>query len=265
MKKLLKNRMLVGGLSIALAVVILLVVQPFIIGKINEQAEVFRAKKGLAQGEVLTKEKVEKVTVGKYNLPSSVLTKEEDLLGKYTAGKIYAGDYFTEEKLSDHPVFGDEYLYDLGEGKMAISVSLSSLAAGLSGKLEQNDIVRIFSVKETAHSPESLLYVKTLAVTTGEGTDKEDVSGEREKKEKLPKTITLLVDERQAKDLVYLEAKEQVHVALVFRGEEALRKKYLAEQEEILMRIKEEEKSKEVGEELGNELGTSTEGKGEQQ
>ena len=241
MKKLFKNRMLIGALSIVLAILILLVVQPFIIGKINEQTEVFRAKKGLVQGEIITKEKVEKIKVGKYNLPSMVLTKEEEILGKYASGRVYSGDYFTKEKISESPVSGDEYLYDLGEGKMAISVSLSSLATGLSGKLEQNDIVRIFSVKETSHSPESLLYVKALAVTTGEGTDKEDVSGDKEKKEKLPKTITLLVDERQAKDLVYLEAKEQVHVALVFRGEETLRNKYLAEQEEILMKIREEE------------------------
>lgn len=241
-----KSRWLLGSLSVLLGALILLVVQPYVVGRINEQVAVIRVKdKEIKAGDKITKENTEKVTIGKYNLPASVLLKEEEIIGQYAVSRLYAGDLFTSEKVTASPVSGDEYLSGLPAGKMAVSVTLSSFAGGLSGKLEKNDIVRIVAVGETAYVPESLQYVLALALTNGEGTDKEDIDGKAEAKDRIPKTITLLVDEQQARELAYLEEKEKIHVALVFRGEKALREEFLEKQEEILSKLSEEDAGKE--------------------
>ena len=241
-----KSRWLLGSLSVFLGALILLVVQPYVVGRINEQVAVIRVKdKEIKAGDKITKENTEKVTIGKYNLPASVLLKEEEIIGQYAVSRLYAGDLFTSEKVTASPVSGDEYLSGLPAGKMAVSVTLSSFAGGLSGKLEKNDIVRIVAVGETAYVPESLQYVLALALTNGEGTDKEDIDGKAEAKDRIPKTITLLVDEQQARELAYLEEKEKIHVALVFRGEKALREEFLGKQEEILSKLSEEDAGKE--------------------
>jgi len=237
-----KNRWLLGSISVLVGVLILLVVQPYVVGRINEQITVLRVKeKEIKAGDRITKESIEKVTIGKYHLTAGVLTKEEEIIGQYAVSKLYQGDLFTSEKLTSSPFSGDEYLSNLPAGKMAVSVSLSSFAGGLSGKLEKNDIVRIVAVNESAYVPESLQYVLALAVTNGEGTDKENVDNKKEAKDRIPKTITLLVDDKQARELAYLEEKEKIHVALVFRGEKTLREEFLAKQDEILLKLLEEE------------------------
>ena len=237
-----KNRWLLGSLSALIGVLILLVVQPFVVGRINEQITVLRVKeKEIKAGDKITKENTQKVTIGKYNLPEGVLGKEEDIIGRYAASKLYQGDLFTGDKLTDSPISGDAYLSGLPAGKMAVSVTLSSFAGGLSGKLEKNDIVRIVAVNENAYVPESLQYVLALAVTNAEGTDKEKIDSKREAKDRIPKTITLLVSDIQARELAYLEEKEKIHVALVFRGEKPLREEFLEKQEEILKQLSEEE------------------------
>lgn len=240
-----KNRWLLGSLSVVVGILLLLVVQPYVVGRINEQITVIRVKeKEIKAGDKITKENIEKVTIGKYHLPAGILTKEEEIIGQYAASKLYQGDMFTGEKLTAAPV-GEEYLLELPAGKMAVSVTLSSFAGGLSGKLEKNDIVRIVAVNEDAYVPESLQYVLALAVTNGEGTDKEKVDSKKEAKDRIPKTITLLVSDEQARELAYLEEKEKIHIALVFRGEKPLREEFLEKQEEILTKLSEKGPEKE--------------------
>lgn len=235
MKKIIKNRFLVGLASVGLGLLILLFVSPYVGTKLNEQKEVYQAKKDIDKGEIIKKEDIEKVKKGSLNLPNNLVLKEEEIVGKYATAKIFSNDNITENKLTEISLEHD-YLYNLPEGKMAISVSLESLARGLSGKLEKNDIVRIYSVNESVQSLESLQYVLVLAATNGEGTDKENVE-KSEKKDTIPKTVTLLVTDKQAKDLAYMEEKEKIHVALVFRGDKAVRDEFLAKQEEILEKI----------------------------
>lgn len=248
MKKIIKSRIFVGSLAIVLGLIIMLIVQPYFVKKSNEQVEIIRAKVDLLQGEKITEKQTEKVFILKKNLPLNAVSKQEDVINKYSTSKIFAGDFLTNEKISVKKT-SEDYLDNIPEGKMAISVSLNSLAEGLSGKLERNDVVRIFSVNETAESLETLQYVLVLAATNNEGLDKENVEKETNKKEKIPKTITLLVNQRQAKDLAYLEEKEKIHTALVYRGEKKIREEFLKQQEEILKEIELKEQEKKEGQE----------------
>ncbi len=144
-------------------------------------------------------------------------------------------------KLSDTPLAEFEYLSTLDGTKQAMSVTIKSFAAGLSGKLEAGDIVTLIASdygdrRETTIPPE-LKYVYVLAVTAGSGNDKEyitdDGNSDGEERE-LPSTITVLVRPIQAELLADLEAIGKLHVALVYRGDKAQAQKFLNEQDRYI-------------------------------
>ena len=255
MKKIIQNRTILGFAAISLSILILLVIQPIVASKINEQKEVVRAKIKINQGQQITEDMVELVKIATYNMPNDLLLKEE-VIGKYVVDTIYSKDFFTSEKVSVDKLSVEQYFNDLKEGEGAISIPLKELATGLSGKLEQNDIVRLVAVSEESFVPESLQYVKVLAVTDDQGKDKE--IGAEEKKADTLKTVTLLATERQARDLAFYEEHGKIYFMLVYRGGEEEREKYLSLQKEILLEIEEREK-KEAEEKVETKVETKVE------
>lgn len=61
--------------------------------------------------------------------------------------------------------------------KVAMSITINSFAGGLSGKLENGDIVSIYVTDNDSHTevPASLKYVKVITTTTSGGIDENDV------------------------------------------------------------------------------------------
>ena len=70
-----------------------------------------------------------------YNLPENVLRSITEAEGKYLTADVYAGDYIVAEKVADETAAENKYLYNLNGEKQAISITISSCAEGLSGKL----------------------------------------------------------------------------------------------------------------------------------
>lgn len=238
MKKLLKNRSLIGALCIVLSLAICFGLTPLYNDAISAQAEIARVKADIKKGELITSDKLETVTVGSYNLPANVLTVKEEISGRYALADLQAGDYVLSTKLSDVPLTEFTYLSALDGSKQAMSVTIKSFAAGLSGKLEAGDIVALIAAdygdrRETAMYPE-LQYLYVLAVTAGSGNDKEytDSNSTEDEERELPSTITLLVRPVQATLLADLEAKARLHATLVYRGVQA--QKFLDEQDRYL-------------------------------
>ncbi|SHH59128.1 Flp pilus assembly protein CpaB [Sporanaerobacter acetigenes] len=237
-KKFLKNRTVLGIASIVLALVISFGITPLLSNAMKSQVEIVRAGKDIKKGEKITSDKVIKIKVGGYNLPGSVIKKSDDVVGKYAKENIYKDDYFLSSKISNVKSNIDSYLYDLGEDKMAVSITIKNFAAGLSGKLKPGDIVSVISTNEdksTSIVPE-LRYVEVLAVTTKEGADKEERDIEKEEEEELPATVTLIVGDVQAEKLIMCEQSGNIHLALVYRGLE--KEKYLQIQDEYIQSIK---------------------------
>ena len=58
---------------------------------------------------------------------------------------VFVGDYIVAEKVVDEPAAENKYLYYLYGEKLAISISISSFAEGLSGKLKSGDIVSVIA------------------------------------------------------------------------------------------------------------------------
>ncbi|HSH51653.1 MAG TPA: Flp pilus assembly protein CpaB, partial [Bacteroidales bacterium] len=211
MKEFFKNRTVLGLGSIILALLLSFGVTPFMNKAMRSQVTIIRASKNIKKGEEITADKITKVKVGGYNLPQQVIKEQNELVGKYATVDIYKDDYFLKSKVSDS-VDDDNYLRD---ENMAISITIRSLAAGLSGKLKAGDIVSIISSSEDGIKPmiiPELQYVEVLSITSKEG---KDIEGE---KEELPSTINLSVDPIQAEKLVEQEQNGNIHLLLVYRG-----------------------------------------------
>jgi pilus assembly protein CpaB len=240
MKKLLKNRTLIGALCIFLSLVICFGLTPLFNSAMTAQTEIARVKSEIKKGELITADKLETVTVGSYNLPSEVLKKTEEISGKYALADLQKGDYVLSAKLSAGPLAEFEYLSTLDGTKQAMSVTIKSFAAGLSGKLEAGDIVTLIAAdygdrRETTMPPE-LQYMYVLAVTNEKGFDKEyaDNTNSEDDEKELPSTLTVLVCSAQAELLADLENKGKLHVALVYRGAKEQARKFLDVQDKYI-------------------------------
>jgi len=238
--KIFKNRTVVGLLCIILSLVICFGLTPLFNNAVKSKINIVRVSGSISKGEVITEDLIEAVEVGGFNLPDNVIKTKEEVIGNYAMVDMRKGDYLFPSKLSSSPLAEFEYLTELDGTKQAISITISSFAAGLSGKLEAGDIVSLISVDYNnmgiTEIPEELRYVKVLAATTSSGLDKEIVESKVSKEEEeneLPSTITLLVNTEQSLKLADIEKKGKIHIALVYRGSETNSNKFLEEQEKV--------------------------------
>lgn len=246
MKNLLKNRTVVGLSAIILSLVICFGITPLYNNALQSKVKIVRITKDVVKGEVVTSDKIETVEIGGYNLPKEVIKNKENVVGQYAVADLNKGDYILNTKLSSSALAENKYLYSLDGNSQAISITIKSFAAGLSGKLQTGDIISIIAsdygdLKETV-IPNELQYVKVLAVTTSQGMDKayyqnnkqDNQQNNKDKEQELPSTITLLVNKTQAKLLAELEDKSKIHVSLIYRGSEKNIQKFLDEQDKVV-------------------------------
>lgn len=238
--KFLKNRTVLGIVCIALALIICFAITPLFNASKSSTMKIIRINNDLKIGQEITSKDVEVVEVGAYNMPSDVMQKSEDVVGKYAALEMIKGEYILPTKISDTPASENAYLYGLTGEKRAISITIPSFAGGLSGKLISGDIVSIIAVdyKEKGKTvvPEELQYVEVIAVTDSKGNDDETVTvkPDGEEEVELPETVTLLVTPVQANILAELEAEGEIHVALVYRGTAENAQKFISAQAKLL-------------------------------
>lgn len=243
MKSFLKNRVVLGLICIIIALAICFGLTPMFNDALTSTVEIVRVNEKVKQGDQITAKMVTTVEVGGYNLPSNVVYREEDVVGMYADTDLYKGDYILASKLSDTAQLKNEYLTDLDGTNRAISITIKSFAAGLSGKLERGDIVSLIAsdvgdLRETL-IPAELQYVEIIATTLSDGTDSN--MQEEEGNMGLASTITILVNPEQARLLAELEKDGSIHAALVYRGNREKAKQFLNEQTRVLEELYTEE------------------------
>lgn len=248
--KIFRNRTVIGVLCILLALIICFGVTPLFSRSASEKTEIVRVTKDIKEGNEITAEMVQTVEVGAYNLPQNLMTDKKEVVGKYAAADLAAGDYILSSKLSAVPAAENAYLYNLDGKKQAISVTIKSFATGLSGKLESGDIVTVIVADyqgkgETAIPPE-LQYVEVISVTASSGYDAN--TGEVVDEKELPSTVTLLVTTEQAKVLAELEQDSELHLALVYRGMPENAAKFIAAQDALIEELYAEPEPENSGE-----------------
>ena len=259
------TRLLYGILSIILAMIIAFIAIPVVTKKTASTTEIIRIAKTVYAGECIAADHLETVTVGNYNLPAGIAIKPEDVVGTYAVTNLYPGDYILPQKVSATPLSSDPSLNTIPDGKMAFSVSVRSLATGLSDKLQEGDIVRIYhyddnQVLEPVPDIPELHFVKVLAVTDPEGYDTDYEQPDMpEAQKRQTASVTLLVSPKQARLLTLYENDGSIHIALVSRGNPKLSEELLLRQEEILTKILEEEQPQEASEENPSEESSASE------
>jgi pilus assembly protein CpaB len=216
-----KNRTVIGVICIIVALVICFGITPLFNQGISQKTEIVRVAKEIKAGEEITKDMVQTVEVGGYNLPGNIIREKDTVVGKYATADLAVGDYILSTKLSETPAAENAYLYSLDGSKQAMSVTIKSFANGLSGKLRSGDIVSVVvadfqQTGETVIPPE-LQYVEIITVTASSGYDANTGEAVEDEKE-LPSTVTFLVSPEQAKVLAALELDAKLHLTLVYRG-----------------------------------------------
>lgn len=234
----LNNRFIFGILSLVLAAVIAFVALPTIARQTNGKTEIVRITQPVLKGEEITSDNAEVVEVGGYNLPSNVAHSMEDVEGLYVTADLAAGDYILTSKVSTVPVSSDVALNDIPSGKVAISLTVKTLASGLSDKLQPNDIIRIYHFLETAEEVPELRFVKVLSVTDSDGINVDNTKEPTEDEEpQQSATITVLASPEQARIITEMENDGVAHVALISRNNDQLAEELLAEQDRTLQEI----------------------------
>ena len=136
--------------------------------------------------------------------------------------------------LSDTADSANDIFRTLNGTQQAISVTISSFANGLSGKLQNGDIISVITVSNNESIiPAELTYVKVITSTTSKGTDSDQLTPKEDGTYDLPTTITLLVNPTQANLLALYEQNAKIHLTLVYRGSAENSDKFLQSQNKM--------------------------------
>jgi pilus assembly protein CpaB len=230
----LKNRTIIGIVCIVLALVVTFAVAPLVNKLSDSRADIVRLKSDIAQGHMIQESDIEVVTVGSTGLPTNIITKKEAVVGKFAACDLKANTDLLQSMISDKSDNADDVFHTLNGKKQAISITISSFAGGLSGKLENGDIVSLVIFENETNEatiPGGLTYVKVITTTTAEGFDKDELTPNEDGTYELPTTLTLLVNPTQAKMLVEYENRGVIHADLVYRGDSKTAQKFLDAQD----------------------------------
>ena len=218
--KFLKNRTTVGILCIVLSLVVCFGITPLFNQSISQKIEIVRVAKEIKQGDEITKDMVQTIEVGSYNLPENIIKTKETVVGTFATADFAVGDYILNTKVSKTPAYENAYLYNLDGTKQAISLTLKTFAGGLSGKLQSGDIVSVitpnFREQGMTVIPPELKYVEVISVTTPSGYDA-NTDKQMERAE--------------------LEAEGKSHLSLVFRGDNKQAQEFIKIEEEVINKI----------------------------
>lgn len=234
----LNNRFLFGILSLLLSAIIAFIAIPTMASQTNGKTEIIRVTSPIAKGEEITPEAVEVIEVGSYNLPDNVARSMQDVAGRYAAADFEAGDYILASKVSLIPITSDVALNNIPSGKVAISLTVKTLASGLSDKLQPGDIIRIYHYLDTAREVPELRYVQVLSVTDSDGNNVDNTAELEEGEEKQQSaTITVLASPEQAEVITGIENDGTAHVALICRNNEELAAELLQRQDQEIQEL----------------------------
>ena len=206
-----KNKTVIGIICITAALLIGFIFVPIVNNATSATVAVVRARQDIPAGTKISDAMLEKVKVGKINLPAGAATSTDAVTGKYAAVDISQDDIITPPKTASAGS-----IYDLGNGQYLISITIRNFADGLSGKLQSGDVVTVFYTQNSSSQtsdagnaavlPPELQYVNVAAATasTGKDTSANQLqtaasSGTNTNSENLPATVTLVVNEAQAK------------------------------------------------------------------
>ncbi len=230
--KLLKNRIFLSALCLILAAGVSFLLLPRFYADKGATVMVLRAVEDIPAGTELAEHHLVSVEIGGYGLPEGVLNDKAQIIGKVAQTDISKGDYLFPQKLGNFVV---NELLDriLKNDQRLVTISVPSIAAGLSSHLLAGDIVTVAVFVERASdgqdsSPQVILYpeLHSLEVYSVENARTQDTAEVREQQKEsqsgssdpVPKAVTLVASEAQAKTLIQAEYTGKLHLIFEKRG-----------------------------------------------
>ena len=230
--KILKNRIFLSALCIIVAAAVSFGLLPRFYKNEDATVMVLRAAADIPAGTRIEDKYLAQVEVGKFGLPEDMINDKAQIVGKIAQTDIAKGDYFFPRKLGNY--LADEKLDRIAqENKRLVTVSVPSIAAGLSSHLQSGDIVTVAVFMDKASggqsaSPQVILYpeLKGLEVYSVENARTQSTAQVREQQaggqsssgDPVPKAVTLVVTEAQAAKLIEAEYTGKLHLIFEKRG-----------------------------------------------
>ena len=230
-----KNRTIIGIVCVVLAIAIMFGVAPLMNTVASGKIEVVQVVKRIEQGQLITADNITKVQIGSFGVKNTAIKDDKQVVGKYATGTIMPNNCIYPEMVSDDSDSAESVFRQLDGTQQAISITIPSFANGLSGKLQNGDIVSVAVVSENESTiPAELTYVRVITTTTAKGTDSDQLTTNEDGTTDLPATATLLVTPTQAKLLALHDQKAKIYLILVYRGDSETAGKFLEAQNEVL-------------------------------
>ena len=236
-----KNRTIIGIICVLIAAAVTFGVSPFVNKFMEGKVKVLTVASEISQGSEIAEGDVVVVEMAKSAVPANAIHSANEAIGQYAAAKLFPGDVVTSQKITTDNHSAENVLWKIDEGKVAMSVTIKNLAAGVSGKLTNGDIISFYITDKDGKTsiPKSLQYVKVITTTTSGGVDEVDVVPNDDGTFALPATITVMVSVDQAVELANFEKNATLHFALVCRGDDTKSTELLNKQDEIIAAEKE--------------------------
>lgn len=230
-----KNRIFIGVGLILCAVICGFIIFPKAVTYQVKKYDVVVASKGISEADVFTDENIKLITTTDKNLAAMSLNID-DIKGKKAIRDIAENGYILKDDVKNEHIKKTKY-NDIPDGKQIVSVSITSLAQDCAFQLKENDIARIFTVKEgQAYTPIELQYVQVIAVHIDTGEEITEDGKLISNKDVIPKpaSISFYVSQEQAEKLVELEKANSIYFSLVCRDDVDRANVLLSEQDNLI-------------------------------
>lgn len=229
MTKALKSKLFLGVLCLILAAAIAFLILPGLYASKADTAQAVKLSQDVPVGTVITADMLSTVEVGSFGLPTSVIQKEEDAIGKVAADKLYTGEYLTASRLStadEYKQLIKEQTKGLTRGLCLVTIEFPSASSGIAGVLRSGHIVDVYECVENEDRSYSVAKVLESMQVYDVLNDKLESLSEldRKKADALieddtdydfePAFVTFRCSEAQAQTMIRLERMGALHLTL---------------------------------------------------
>jgi len=196
--KILKNKYVIFAICLILSGIIAFVIVPTSNESLSGAVEIVRVSKQIEKNTIISDDMLEYATVIPMGLPDDIIKEKQAIIGKVAAVTLLPQDNLVPQKFTDTYSITNKELYNMDNpNNLAVSISVKTLAASMSGKLLPGDVVSLYGFSLENKSLvlyDDLIYVEVLAITNSkaEDLDKRTANSESDTSDVvIPSTITV--------------------------------------------------------------------------
>lgn len=217
--KFLQNKILIGAGCILLAGIFAFVVLPGMYKGKGGTEKVIKVSGTVGAGTKIEETMLTEVEVGSFGLPETVIKEKKDVVGKYARTEITPEDCIVKSKLSDYAA-NEKLDGILASGQKLVTVTLPSIAAGVGNHLQTDDVISLICYKDDVPVVyEELKNIEVYSIENDAAQDIAEVNAAEEKSDAVAATLTLIVNDAQAKRLVEAEYSGKLHAVFERKGQ----------------------------------------------